>query len=279
MVSRRAVVLLAALLAAAGCAGSDGPAPAGPSVTPAPVPTDAPPTPGVRLAPGLSEAGVVSPLALVSAHTDVLRSNPYRVRLVERVERLDGTPVGGRLVEGTVVSATVYRLRVVRTRGNATVVEWERYADGRSLYERLVTTGEPRYYRPRASFDDPAPAPEMLRGRPVQRDALYIALISSNPSYAGAETVDGVRGHRVVATTASRPEFVAAWEYVDEISSFEFAALVAPDGHVLAYELTYVATAGDERVRVVRTARWSDVGNASVAAPDWYETARERVGS
>lgn len=279
MATRRAAVLVAVLLAAAGCAGTGGPTPAVPSVTPAPVPTDAPPTPAFRLAPGLSESGVVSPLALVSAHAAVLRENPYRVRLAERVERLDGTPIEGRLVEATVVSESVYRLRVVRTRGNATDVERERYADGRALYERLVTDGRPRYYRPRASFDDRGPVPEVLRGRPTQRDALYVAFIGSRPRYAGPETVDGVRGHRVVATTASRPGFVASWEYVDEVSSYEFAALVSPDGLVRSYELTFVATARDERVRVVRTARWSDVGNATAAAPDWYETAREQVGA
>jgi hypothetical protein len=82
---RRALgmILIAVLVVLAGCSGvfgSDGGEPTE-TVTPAAVPTDEPtPTPVPRLAPGLTEQGIVSPRALVAAHQSFLQNRSFTQR-------------------------------------------------------------------------------------------------------------------------------------------------------------------------------------------------------
>lgn len=275
----RAAFALAVFLVLAGCAGSGVQPPGDLTVTPAPVPTDGTPTPAYRLAPGLSEMGVVAPVVLSSAHAERLRSTVYHVRIEDRVERSDGT-VTRRVLEGTFADRTVYHFRVSEGgAGTETAHARAFYADGEKLYERLVIDGEVRYYVPRERLFERAPLPPNPLGHPTQREELYVALVGSHPAYAGTRTVDGETFHRLTAAEPTDHDFLAAMEYVDSFSSYEFEALVSDTGLVRAYRVEYVATVDGERRRVVRTARWSGVGNATVPVPDWYETARARTGN
>lgn len=263
------------VLVLAGCTATGG-QPAEVTVTPAPVPTDPPPTPAYRLAPGLSEAGVVGPLTLVAAHARLLRSSTYHVRIAERRERLDGTRIRSRSFEGTFANRTSYRLRIVEGRDNETVLARELYADGDALYERLEADGTVRYYVPRDYLSLQAPYPLDPLGDPTQNEELYVVLTGAEPAYVGSTRVGEETRYRLAATRAAKPSFLAAWDYVDRVSDYELEATVTDRGLVRAYRVTYVATGAGERWRVVRTARWTDVGNATVTAPDWYATARAR---
>lgn len=271
--------MLAALLALAGCAGAGGPAaPSELTVTPAPVPTDAPPTPPYRLAPGLAPSGVVDPLALVAAHAAVLRASSYAVRVEEHVATADGALVERRVIDGRFDGPSRYRVTLRRETPRGPDPTSSLYADGERLYERLETTTGTRYYVPRERLDARLRWPEEPPGRPTQAESLYAALAGSTPGHAGTTVVDGESHHRVVADRATHASFLAAWEYVDTLESFRFAATVRGDGLVLGYDLRFVATVGGERRVVTRTARWTGVGETTVEPPDWYATARERTG-
>jgi hypothetical protein len=82
---RRALglILLSVLVVLAGCSGVFGGGGGEPTetVTPAAVPTDEPtPTPAPRLAPGITEQGIVSPRALVAAHQTFLQNRSFTRR-------------------------------------------------------------------------------------------------------------------------------------------------------------------------------------------------------
>lgn len=272
----RTAVGLVVLLAVAGCAGSGASTDVGLTVTPAPVPTDGTPTPAYRLAPGLAESGVVSPLTLASAHAELLRSTAFHVRIDERTVG-PGGPTTRRVLEGTFVNRTAYRIRVRAVSGNRTVLARSLYADGTALYERHVTDDGVRYYLTNERLHDQSPYPPARLGSRTQRDDLYIAFVGTSPDYVGTEVVDGSELHRIAATGATRPGLLASWEYVDAISDYEFEALVTDAGFVRAYRVSYIAIDNGERIRVDRRVRWSAVGNTTVPVPDWYEIARERT--
>ena len=275
MIARRAVLAHAALLGLAGCARA-GRAPGGElTVTPAPVPTDPPPTPAWRLAPGLSEAGVVSPLALAGAHVAVLRSTSYRVHVVERRTRPDGRLVYRRVVRGTVAGPTRYRLDVSRETARGPEPASSVYADGERLYERLVVGDGARYYVPREGLA--SSAPEEPLANPTQRRELYVAFAGSRPEYVGPEPYEGVTHHRIAATSAAEPGFLATMEFVDAVEAYSFEGLVSPRGLVRSYALGFLATDGDDRRHVARTARWTEVGEATASPPAWYDVARARI--
>lgn len=272
----RAALGLAVLIALVGCASSgvqaDGPV----TVTPAPVPTDGVPTPAFRLAPGLAERGVIGPLTLASAHAERLRSTAYHVRIEERVQHPDGR-VSWRVLSGTFANRTSYSMRVREGVGNETVIASWFYADGDRLYERLIIDNVTRYYQPRSKLSAGSHYPQDPLGHPIQRDQLYVALSGANPSYVGTERVEGVELYRIAESDRVNDDFLAAWEYVAALTEYEFEALVTGDGLVREYRISYVATVRGEPRRVVRTTRWTNVGNATVTPPDWYGIARERT--
>lgn len=274
---RRTGAALALVLVLAGCAQSGVPVDAELTVTPAPVPTDATPTPAYRLAPGLAESGVNGPLTLVSAHAEQLRSTVYSVRIEERVERPDGSVVW-RVLEGTFTDRTTYSMRVQAGVGNDTMLANWFYADGERLYERLVIDNETRYYLPRSMLSPGASYPQDPLGEPTQREQLYVALSGARPSFNGTVTVDSDEAYRIAESSRINEDFLAAYEYVSDLAGYEFDAVVTPDGLVREYRISYVATSRGERRRVVRTARWTEIGTARVTAPDWYATARNRTG-
>lgn len=265
------------LLVLAGCAGSAVQPSPGLTVTPAPVPTDPTPTPAHRLAPGLSSAGLVAPLALASAHDDHLRSSAFHVRIEERRVGPDGR-TSVRVFEGTFVNRTAYRVRTRQITQNSTLLERSLYADGTALYERHVTPDSVRYYLTNEQLSDRSPYPPDRLGSRTQRDELYVAFIGTDPDYLGTESVNDTERHRIGSSEVSRPDLLATWEYVDRISAYELEAIVTDAGLVRSYRVRYVAVDDGERHRVERTARWSAVGNATVTEPDWYERARARTG-
>lgn len=278
MLALRTALGLAVLVVVAGCTGSGAGTAPPVSVTPAPVPSDGTPTPAYRLAPGLSADGVVGPLALASAHDELLRSSDFHVRITERVEPSDG-PTRRRVLEGTYVNRTSYRLRVWETVGNRTVLTRSLYADGTALYERHVTANAVRYYLTNERLDDTSPYPPDRLGGRTQRETLYIAFVGARPEFVGELPADDGMYYHIAATRAVRPGLLAAWAYVDAVSDYEFDARVTGAGLVRSYRLRYVATVGDDRRRVVRTARWTDVGTATVRRPDWYATALNRTAA
>lgn len=276
MASRRTVLGLAVVLLAAGCTAGTGPATA-PAVTPVAVPSDPSPTPAFRLAPGLSEVGVVAPLTLVSAHAERLRSTTYRVRVEERRTRLDGSGSRYRRFEGTVANRTAYHLRFVEGIDGRTVLVREFYHDGDALYERVEADGGVRYDRPRDTITPGAPYPLDPMGAPTQDEELYVALSGARPAYVGTAEVGGSTVHRLETSAAANPGFIAAWEQADAIEDYRLEATVTAGGVVRSYAVAYVAVRADARWEVGRTATWTEIGEARVAEPAWYETARDRL--
>lgn len=277
VLSGRSAYGVAVLLVLAGCTGG-GVNPDGElTVTPVPVPTDRTPTPAYRLAPGLSEAGVIGPLSLASAHAESLRASVYHVRIEERVRHPDGR-VHWRVLEGTFANQTSYSMRISRGVDNRTDLAGWFYADGETLYERLVTADDVRYYVPREVLAAGSSYPQDPLDHPSQRNVLYVALSGARPTYVGSETIDGETYYRIAESSRVNDDFLAAWAYVEAISDYEVEALVSDDGFVRSYRIEYVATVRGERRRVVRMARWTRLGNATVPVPEWYETAKERTG-
>lgn len=158
---RRALgaVLIAVLVVLAGCSGVLGGGGGEPTetVTPAAVPTDEPtPTPVPRLAPGITEQGIVNPRALVAAHRTFLQNRSFTKRsnstalaangstVLQTTSTLRAGPAGEGLYSviernGSYVSQ---ESATISTRSEA----W--WDDGRYVVKRTFPNGTTTYSQP-----------------------------------------------------------------------------------------------------------------------------------
>lgn len=279
MTSGRVGAGLALVVLLAGCSGipapgSGGPgAPGGaaPTLTPVAVPsTDTPPPEERTLLPGLSAAGVRDPGRLADAHYTALEGRSY-------------TRVGNMTVlsaNGTTLTRWDRRLRVA--------AGWERYR-----YRRVARTA-PSYpvsaYRPElaAWYDG-----KSVYFRGVDGEDVDYARQSGNSLgdmtrhdrllalYANFET--RVRragdGYRLVGTDLENPAALDVPALLSDPRNVTFLAVLGPDGRVERYRLAYDATLDGRPVRVVRTARFSAVGDTDVPEPGWAAEARNATGA
>jgi hypothetical protein len=265
---RAAVVALC--LALAGCGGFVGGPDRATPVTPAPVPTPDPET--VRVAPGLTEAGVDDADALTRAHVAVLSNRSYTVdrrRLVEtaagtvrlrqdtRVETAAGYDAyqASRTVTGTAVSD-----RTVRTRWtDGRAVQWTTAngtTDRRIVADSRGIGGPPLPPRDALSFD-----PTFNQRLRVLFGAVTVTDVSlTNEEVMQLNQAPLYRVSTDGATDSARIPVVAA-ERVGDVS---VTATVTPNGVVRSYALQYTVVRDGTTLRVTESVRYSDVGTTTV---------------
>lgn len=288
---------VALLLATAGCSGFDAGGDGGeartvasrlqgtptPSPTPTATPTPTPvSTPAGGLPPGVTADGVGAE-RLVDAHRASLSNRSFttvRHRAVTRRNgravvneslrvRVDpdaglgvGTPTaGGDAADGR-------RLVSVRSHwGNDQVRTTTHWTNG------SVTVG--RDLRQNATTNLTVVAGERPAGVDSDGSERLRALLRTlDPRFAGTVTDDGrrlavleARPGRVARERPSTGQDLPSWRSVG------FRLLVAPDGRVVAYRLTYQTTQFGQEAVVTDAFRVSGVGNTTVGRPGWVERA------
>jgi hypothetical protein len=282
---RRLLLLVAALVALAGCS-----APAAPTgtttptatATAAPVPTDRPST---FLAPGVTPRGVESPAALVAAHERTLRGTSVTVR-VELSHRYENGSLRWRRAATQRLDATADPVRSYYVgefegpasgRGPSSFVRFpdatrvERYTVGDGVYHRYRLPSGGVSYVGGGSSDvrplDPGLAP------------LFRAV---ETRVVGREAGVGPARYRLVGTGVADPGTLARLLGVGplaELRNVSFEATVDAEGTVHGYWLRYtVASVDGVRVHGWESVRFTGIGATTVEQPDWYGAAVNATG-
>ncbi|ESP88184.1 DUF7537 family lipoprotein [Candidatus Halobonum tyrrellensis] len=289
MRAQLAALAVAILLATAGCSGFDalgaaddaGPRTVNPALrgTPTPSPTPTPvSTPAGGLPPGVT-ADAVDAERLVAAHRASLSNRSFTTVRHRAVTRRNGRgivneslrvrvdPDAG-LGAGSPTADADRRLVSVRSHwGNDQVRTTTYWTNG------SVTVG--RDLRQNATTNLTVVAGERPAGVDSDgSDRLRSLLRTLDPRFAGTVTDDGrrlavleARPGRVARERPSTGQDLPSWRSVD------VRLLVAPDGRVVAYRLTYQTTQFGQEAVVTDAFRVADVGNTAVGRPGWVERA------
>lgn len=260
---------LALLLALAGCGGVAGFGT--PTVTPAPVPTDGPPTERA-LAPGVNRAGVTDPVALAAAHERTLLSTAYTLVTNTTISTAGGplrsTTTRLRVAPGADAYHLVQTRRATATypvRAVAPRVElW--YEGGHAL---LRFDGEQGVGYQRESV--PGPTGPLVD--PTEHTRLVSLFSAFRMRVVEAIDADGTTVYRLRSTALRRPARLDTPELVGRPTDATLVARIDGRGVVRAYRLEYTAPFGDRTVRVTRVFRVTALGETVVERPDWYAAA------
>lgn len=274
--SRRAarVLLLAVLIASAGCGGSGDPDDGtGRTLTPAPLPGDATAAGGDELAPGIDRTGVYDPARLAAAHARRLANVSYTAERHVTRRRPGGTVVEriDRVVR-VAADRSRYRYRVVLRRpGGDRVVG--RYADGERIYARTVTPDDTTYRLVRAPDGGPLAPREASFGRATGRRGLVRLFARLDFALAGRTRRDGRTYYRLVTEAAE-----GTADRVPE-RGVRGTLLVGERGLVREYHLAYRTNHGGRERVVTVDVRFHGIGTTAVGRPAWYDDARRAVGT
>lgn len=242
-----------------------------------------------RYPPGLGSAGVTDAATLAAAHRRAVDDRRWDLLLVHRgsTDLLDANRrwVGSRqTVDRSNASRYWYRVTGLERRDADTFqsVVYDDYADGDTNYRRVAGTPEPTYHRTRLPAAGAAGVFATASAAYVHR---YLETTESR-----VELVDaGPTGrYRVIATGIPRNILLP-------VSNYTAVAVVGRDG--LVYHLTVEFTRLDRKDAPAPTATppaatspilagrlspgtvrfrfvFRDLGDATVAVPDWYDEAR-----
>jgi len=256
-VTWRRRVLLATLLALAGCnglagAGTDtGPESITP-VSPAVTERGGTPTTDSRYPPGLAADGFTDPQTLARAHADALDERGYTLWHTRTTTFANGTVLENRTIRGTFGAGQRYRAEIEHRGLNATG-ERERivaYSDGQRTTRQVIVTqaGDRRLLRNRSAADIPAEPLSVVEFEPDFRTRLGRALAAVENASVETQfpnTLDSTgRSYRIEGDLAANStSFPGTW-------NGSVSATVAPDGIVRVYSLSYTTTRYGQRVRV-----------------------------
>lgn len=284
----RSVGAVALLVVLAGCSGATLPDGSGgtetPTLSPVPVPdggtagggTATPETPDDRLAPGLTDEGVVDAFALAGAHRRALANRSYtvtsRMRLVgpngtlRSVHRVDRVAAGGQRYHVVERSTSAARYPVQSAAARAEI--W--FAGGPALF-RVGSTNVSYRVGTTVSLGGPI-------GDPTGHDRLAglyggVDRWSVTPRI-GWETAF----FTLESSTRPDPGVLDVPLLVDDPRDVRVRVVVLHDGQVYHYRIRYAGTFDGRPVEVVRRVRYHDVGNTTVVAPDWLDQARAATG-
>jgi hypothetical protein len=263
---RWATLLAALLVCLAGCGGvvsSDEPEP----VTPAPVPTEV-----FQYPPGVSSDRVV-PSTLTETHVRTLRTTNYTLTTRQTVRTLDGEPILRSNQTRTVSrNADTYRGRYDL---ETNLFVGQQASNIEFWSNRSVVFA-------RYSTDSPYRDPE-VRQWPARNETPVTDLTDRNhvEGYLAGTDVSPIRrppgGGVVLAGNGIRDQDrLIVPLIVTDPRNLSLRMRVRHDGIVLATRVTYDATYSDERVRVERAMRVTDIGATSVERPEWIRNSSER---
>jgi hypothetical protein len=265
------LLLVAALLAVAGCGGAptDTPVPSE-TITPAPPPPTAEDLPIWTNAPeNVSENATIQGNFLARQHEQELRPD-YARRFGLRIENGSGVLLGYRgnltVTEEVVRTSRRYRgplsARFLPRTDRATSAAEQRYRTGNGTAVRQVVDGQVRVAsQSYVSRFEPAFRPEDN----------YVAFLLS-----AAPIADHSQPRTYVATNEFEDAPAATTPvYLREPRDVEVHALVTERGLIRSLRVTYTATLDGERVEVVQTVAWNPRPRAVSTA---WKAPRSRCG-
>lgn len=258
------VLLVAALLTAAGCSLPTGGEPtATERVTAAPVP-EATARPGV-LAPGVTESGVTDPGRLAAAHARTLEATSYTVNQT-LTQRWTNETLRSRYT-------TVAQFGAAPGRFDARLkqVDWEdgrlvtrrvhRYGDGQRAYIATTEDNDTDYRLLR--YPDGAPRdPTDVYLRNLTNVLAVERVFTLVPTdTTGTFTENGTRFVRVESTAPTT---------ILPLRNVTVSATVAESGIIRSYQVRYDATREGE-LRATVALRYTKVGSTTVTDPSWID--------
>lgn len=267
--SRLAPLAVAAMLALSGC-GAFGPGETETdTLTPVSVPSPertaldtvaATPTPSVASA-GLT-AGAVS--RLVATYDRRLQDGSYRLRITQQLRVDDRVVVAGTLTRQVGADGRSYIEHLNRTGENlgGRTISHTKFYNGTVAATRITNGATPTY----VFSPDPRP-PEFLSGR-EQLEGLLRAFVLERRSIASGTEPDVFVGDRI-----RNPRALATLGTVADPRNGTLVLRLFQNG-TAALRANYVVTFEGMRGEVTRTLRVGRVGDVSVSAPSWLETAR-----
>jgi hypothetical protein len=271
------VVIVAVLLAFAGCSGFAGTGGA-PTDTVTPVPELSPvPT----YPPGLTSEGVADADRLASTHSDRLPETSYTLVSNRTVQHRNGTMRSGFSIRVAVDEDRTYHADA-HTAGaqgpeflGRPPASAEYWADGKTYLRKLTRDGG-------TTYDELESGPYQVgTWRYWTRTAAFGDRHGS--AYRTVrEVLTGLRwtvrsptdGYRLESTTPVSTAFAAA--DVAAPRNVTATAIVDESGVVRSINLHYEASAGSETVIIERTVRYERVGNTTVAPPAWRHRVQEQ---
>lgn len=271
-------VLLAVLLATAGCSLPLQPAPETEADTLTPVPDT--PTPEANALPGVAGGQVVKPVELVDAHRDHLSGRSYTV--TERLVVRNGTGVTHR---GTVrvqwAGGGSERYHSVSRMnpfpdcdGTASVATFRRYSTGDWVYSNDTVCGRERvrqFGNENPGTFDPR---QYLPFQPTRHEFLLSLLL---PATADERTVEAASGGTYLISapvpgyaTEAYP-FRSAKQRGEDVRTENASVVltVTADGFVSSYRLRHTVVIDGRTYTVVRRGRFQAVGTTTLERPAW----------
>jgi hypothetical protein len=267
--------LLATVIVLSGCSGTFGNGTSTPTVTPAEVP---PVESTEALAPGLTEAGIDDPVALVGAHERVLRNASYTVSadIDERFasgELRRRKAANGQYAAGT----TPYRLRV-ELAGTAlpepvpyrTTV----WSDGERGLKAVTRNDTTRYLAVRDLRPGFAGSRTLYALGPAEENNLQSLFAAADRGTVERieRNTTGPARYRITTDRFSRPN-LSAIRPPTAIESAAFSAVVDSRGIIREYRLEYSGEIDGRPVHGVERVRFTDIGTTTVERPPWSDEA------
>ncbi|WP_276261256.1 DUF7537 family lipoprotein [Haloglomus litoreum] len=279
-----AVVVLAVLLATAGCSGL-APGSGGPpteSLTPAPVPAGSADYP-----PGVTAEGVVNPERLALAHDQVLENRSYRLRSNRSTYFIDDS-VRSRIDLDLRLDRNRTYLAAVETAGPRGPVILGRppararyWANGTLYASRITRDGEVTYSLTRADQSPFATwqywsGTAAFGGESNYRASRYEAIFQAIPTrVVGNRTVDGTTVYVLEGRRPSDSGFTAG--PADAVGPSgpgpALRATVTEDGLVRSLHLRYRAYHDGDEYDVDWRISYRALGNVTVGEPPWLDRA------
>jgi hypothetical protein len=268
-------LLLAALVATAGCSGVFGGEPgASETIT----------TEGGPLAPGLTEDGIADANVLVNAHGSSLDGESLTMQ-ERHVQRYGNGTL--RWQENRTILAASNRTRylmVTDVTGKPMFGDSESraeiFADGDRVYRSVRTPNGSWADVLRTASGDPG-SPSEVPVDPARTDDAYVLLsaFDANGSEYVRERTPDARRYLVETSALEHPGLLASHLELDAVRNATLEVIVTSDGRIEEYRVEYEGTHDGAVVRGERTLWYSAVGETTVEAPAWLDEVEDRNGT
>lgn len=281
-------VLLVAVVVLAGCSGlgtigghDTGAGRETPTLTPVsvtePTPRATPratPTAEAALSPGIDLDGVEDPFAVAATHTTRLSTRSFRFTDVLTVRDSTGE-VQYRTVRNATVGTTRFSLSwTVQSTPNATVTQpegaVELYSDGDRFLARFSDANERSYTE--ASGDEYVRQRELYNPPPYQGRLFALFAVPDEWRVGRPGWIEAPESIQVIGyATETRPGPLGPGATARNLTVAAFVS----NGVVTTWTVQYETVVDGTPVAVVRSVRYTDIGEATVDRPSWYDDAVE----
>lgn len=264
---RTAAILVAVACLLAGCSAAPqrgSTTGGGVTVTPAPVPVTANASSASRrLAPGITQSGIVDPIALSEAHERALDGRPYIQTANLTVRNASGVVTTRRSFVTRVSASHRLKHTIIRADGpnapffgtdGATAI----WSVGSQQFQAVDGPNGTRY-RELSPWESVQPS---LIAPPGGAVFLVASAVETNVSNRTAGPDLEVTGRRLESAA-----LLASAAGVSDPQRPVLRATVRPDGLVRSYRLRFSASAGNRPVTVRIAVRYTRVGNPAIGPP------------